>query len=513
MRQSKPLSANRFFFALIVCVLFLFTLIVRFSMLQKSTEPNGLDGYFYALQAKSLVETGRLENPSTQIGYYISGACAFFAKDAITGVKFWSAISSALISLGVFLLLLSLTGKNLLSLLGFLLVSVSPSVATLAINYINNQTGVCFLLLYAASLSALLKNPDSRKKRIFMTATAVLFFALSALSHKVTMMYALILSAVVLLPIAFRALKKVLNGRRALSIVALCLALIFAFFAALVLFRFFRLHAPRFIHAFDYPSLPILHKYLLNAVGLGTFEMTVYPILLYALSFIMLIKKIPCRNLMLLLPVIYFPFWNLDRDMGLRLLLNAVPLGIPLLLYFFHVNGGASVRSVFRKVILTLLNVLLLCAVPITRRIYDPEFDPPYQYYKSVVRSVDLDDDSLLIAHLGLNHVYTYEKGLKDALNWLPNFPVPKEKLWRLSYGASEKRIQKVLSENGLLTEESENLIQKIDDSYTLIREDLWQAYLLHEEERIAEALQNWNNPHEVRPDYIRKPAKQGKEN
>ena len=116
-----------------------------------------------------------------------------------------------------------------------------------------------------------------------------------------------------------------------------------------------------------------------------------------------------------------------------------------------------------------------------------------------------MDDDSLLIAHQPLNHVYTYHKDLKDCLNWLPNFDVPVEKLWRLAYGTSERRIREVLESNNTLPEKSDDLIRKIDFEYTLVREDLWQAYLLYEEPDMVEVLNNWYNPHEVRPDYIRK--------
>ncbi|HIW36909.1 MAG TPA: hypothetical protein IAA30_08025, partial [Candidatus Treponema faecavium] len=44
---------------------------VRFAMLRKTPEPAGLDGYYYALQAKSLIERGALENPDYQTGYYL----------------------------------------------------------------------------------------------------------------------------------------------------------------------------------------------------------------------------------------------------------------------------------------------------------------------------------------------------------------------------------------------------------------------------------------------------------
>ena len=519
-------------FCAILLALCVFVAGVRLSMLQKSSEPNGLDGYFYALQAKSLVETGRLENPSSQIGYYLCGACAFLAKDAITGVKVWSAVSSAGISLAVFLLIFALTGRSFLSLLGFLLASSSPTVTSLGINYINNQTGVCFLLLYSASLALLSRRRFSLNRRtVLLFLLSVLLFALSALSHKVTLVFACALSLIVCVPkiCSFVKQKIVRNLPFALRLALSVFAFVFVLALSFLAFRFFRLHSPRFVHAFDYPSLPILfHKALINAAGLGAIEMSVYAPLLYLLAILAFFKKIPNRHLLLLVPIVYFPFWNLDRDMGIRMWLNAVPLGIPLVLYLFHLLAQKkSNRAVMPSAreqttenartghfdrlndrIICVVCLILFAVLFFTPRAYYPEHDPPYLYYKTVVSSIELDSDSLLIAHLGLNHVYTYEKGLKDALNWLPNFPVPAEKLWRLAYGANEIRIRSLLSKKELSLADSESLIRKIDGNYTLIREDLWQSYLSREDERIARTFENWYNPHEVRPDYIRRARK-----
>ena len=48
-------------FLLFFCTAFVF--FVRWYMLNKSPEPTGLDGYYYALQAKSFMQYGILENP------------------------------------------------------------------------------------------------------------------------------------------------------------------------------------------------------------------------------------------------------------------------------------------------------------------------------------------------------------------------------------------------------------------------------------------------------------------
>ena len=500
----------------LVLLFFAFVACIRFFMLQKSPEPNGLDGYFYALQAKSLMETGHLENPGFQCGYYLCGICSVICRNPIVGVKIWSALSSAGISLAIFLLIYSLTGKIILSILGFFLASASPTITLMGINYINNQTGVLFLILYAASLSKVSKifsvKSYALSSKIFFCTVTFCLLILSILSHKLTLVFSIFLTLVFLLPIFFRILKKY----RALNFLLWTFGILILLAGGFFALKFFRLHSPRFANAFSFPTLPIFsHKSKDSSLGLDAVEMSVYAPLLYFAAICVLIKKRPCRHLLILVPALYFPFWNLESDMGQRLWMTAVPLGIPLCLFFLHlVFGGRDYRvksdddMVSGRWVglgMSALSFLLLIATIFTPHVYDPKTDPPYAYYKKVVRDIDLEKDSLLIAHLGLNHVYTYEKDLKDCLNWLPNFDVAKEKLWRLSYGVSERRIREVLESCNEIPVTARDLIRGIDSNYVLLREDLWQEYLSHEESDIAEALCNWYNPHEVRPDYIRK--------
>ena len=115
-------------------------------------------------------------------------------------------------------------------------------------------------------------------------------------------------------------------------------------------------------------------------------------------------------------------------------------------------------------------------------KIYKPETDPPYEKYFQVVELIELEERSLLIAHHGINHLYTYEKSFRDALNYIPDFPVPVENLWRLAYRIPYATISKMYSENV-----GKKLIKKLPYEYVLIREDLWQEYLQREDDEIAE--------------------------
>ncbi len=525
-KLNKKLNLKKIAIALFLLLMFFLTFSIRFSMLEKTDEPNGLDGYFYSLQAKSFAETGRLENPSRQAGYYLCGIFAKITGEPIMGVKIWSALSSAGISLAIFALLFSLTQKTSFSVAGLLLSASSPTTATMSINYINNQTGLVFLLLYALSLSGLSrflkKNEKSKWKMAFLSLGSICLLALSFTSHKVTLVLSAAVTFVALLPYFLAAIRHSKIPRKVLITFA---ALIF-FVIGILFFKFFSLHSPRFKSSFDF-SFSIFDPIFFRASGKNPirpqdFEMTALAFLTYAFSIIAIVKKIKMRQILLFVPVVFFPFWNYSSDMGLRMWMNSVPLGIPLLLYIIFLireksqqnqkNQTESKKNLVRLgfAFFSTICIFLLFKTP---KVYQPEFDPPYKYYKKVVSDIELEKDSLLIAHLGLNHVYTYEKDLKDALNWLPNFFVAREKLWRLAYGANEKRIRKILKENGIEVNDeeksqAEKLIRRIDMKYTLIREDFWQSYLTLEEKEIASSFKNWYNPYQVRPEYIRKSVK-----
>ncbi|MCR5288456.1 MAG: hypothetical protein K6E51_00530 [Treponema sp.] len=476
---------------------------VRLSMLHKSHEPNGLDGYFYALQARSFIETGHLENPSHEPGYYLCGICSFFTDTPINGVKFWSALSATLTCLAVFLLLFALTKHFLASTLGFLLTASSPTFASMSINFINNQTGICFLLLYVFFLIKLLQSFSFKH-----LLPAVTFLALSMISHKVTLLYAVAVTCIVLLPYikqTFVSFYQKCNTWNTLYKVFILLAITIIFITGCIItYLFFARHSPRFVHAFALPSLPFIHhkRLSMSVTTFGTYEITFYFVILYILGCITFAKKLH-RTLALLIPALFFPMLNLDSDMGVRLFMNAVPLCIPLFVFELYLVFSSIITKKGSIACGIFACLLLYVGLFLTPHVYNPKKDPPYSYYRQIVSKVTLADDTLLIAHLGLNHVYTYYNGLKDALNWLPDFAIPVEKTWRLCYGANENRIRDMLQKTDT------DLISTIDRNYILLREDLWQQYLAIEDTDIAETYKNWYNPYQVRPAYIRKLKKQ----
>lgn len=505
MKKNNFKFILKFFLIIILCAT---TFSVRFFMLQKSNEPNGLDGYFYALQAKSFVERGYLENPSIAPGYYLCGLCSFFTKSPIIAVKIWSAISSTLVSLAIFLILFTSTKNFLISTTGFLLSAASPVFTVFSINYINNQTGIFFLLFFILSI---LKFLESLSKKYLIIGS--IFFILASISHKVTMIYSFVFTIVIFLPTFIQFIKNqfkfFIKGQKAITLVLLFLFFALIFISALL---FFNKHSPRFLNAFSMPSLPFLnHKKLCHEITLfGIFEISFYYFIMYIFAIILLLKKLKI-HLILFVPVLFFPFLNLDSDMGIRLFSNAIPLTIPLFLYELNLLFNFIARKKIISIFGIIFCLILTCFMFYSPRIYNPKNDPPYKYYKKVVSSIHLEKDNLLIAHLGLNHVYTYYNDLKDALNWLPNFDIPIEKTWRLAYGVNSTYLKLFFDNRYSIENLPKNysaLLIPIDSNYTLLREDLWQFYLKNETPEIAQTYNNWYNPHKKRPDFIRKGKK-----
>ena len=138
----KIINSKTFYLSLIIlCTAVIFTL--RFTMLLKSNHPCGLDGYYYALQSKSLLINHALENPDYKTGYYLCALTSFLCRNVITGCKLWAALASTLLSVSIFILLKTFSKNKVISFAGlFLSGFCSPSLASFEINYINNLTGL-----------------------------------------------------------------------------------------------------------------------------------------------------------------------------------------------------------------------------------------------------------------------------------------------------------------------------------------------------------------------------------
>lgn len=455
---------------------------IHLHMLNQSPEPCGLDGYYYAMEARSFMERNHLENPSLGPMFYVSGLMAKTTGDPILAVKLASSTFYALMIPLMFLFLRCFFSHGL-SLAGAFLTAISPSLTAMSVNYLNNLFGLCCLIAFLGFFFS--NNIKGPLKIVLCMATA----SGSILAHQTSLIFLL---AIIVIHILDR------YGVKKEHKPFIPVLIIIVFFLSSVLTLFITGQSERFTGVFSLkPSIPFLWGdfrnrtpqilWLAMSLSMGTS---------YAATLIYYRKTKSFYFTPLLVGLFYFPFWNLSSlDMGYRIYLSAAPAGIFSFIYLL------SFLQIPMKKIPAAIVFLTLPLLLIPYKVYNPKHDPPYAYYREVIAPIDLQENSLLIAHQGLNHLYTYHKGFKDALNYIPDFPIAIERLWRVAYGASWRLL------SSQFPEESQNgLIQELKDPYVLIREDLWQKYLDSEEPLIAGALENnWYNPGGTRPDFIRK--------
>ncbi|MDC7224887.1 MAG: hypothetical protein PQJ60_14160 [Spirochaetales bacterium] len=448
----------------------------RWIMLNKSPWPNGLDGAFYAMEFRSFAERGHLENRDLSPLFRVGGLLTRVTGDAVKSVKLCAALLCLLLTGGVYFLSRSLFPESRdKPLLGALLSALSPALTVMCLNYLNNLAGLGLGLFALGWMVRFI-----RGRRVYRLILGLTFAAAAVLHHRVGAAYLLLI-------LLWYGAKRMWGGGKAGRMVLLILACL-----PLPALFFLRQEYLRFSGSFAFgPGLPLLSPLFRERLPLAvTMEISLYFLFSYALLFRDLFRRRENLSPAWLAPFLFFPFWNLSvLDMGYRMLLSALPAGIILTLYLLPDRLPLPRRA----------GAALLLFLCLTPRLYNPLDDPPYALYHRVVEPIELPMDSLVIAHLGLNHIYTYDKDFRDALNYVPDFPVADNRIWRIARGAPADLLQRLYPEETAAGE-----IQILRGDYLLIREDLWQEYLAWEDEPVRESLNNWYNPHKIRPAYIR---------
>jgi hypothetical protein len=214
-----------------------------------------------------------------------------------------------------------------------------------------------------------------------------------------------------------------------------------------------------------------------------------------------------CTALGVCLFLLYLPFFNLDSlDMGFRLFITGLPLvWIVLSASFFdgRVSGslepspGGGVSGGRRRAGLVLAGLVVAGGLAVSTMAYEPRRDPPYAAYARLFGKFTLPDDSLLVCHQGLSLFYTYTTG-REALNWQPEYAVPRRLLWRLSayvpFALLSRTVPEALADGSL---------RELEDPYHLVREDVWQRFMSLLPEEQAAVFRDWHNPYQVRPAFL----------
>jgi len=171
----------------------------RWQALSISPFPLGVDGYFYPLQVRSLLETGALQYPSSPLTFWWLAPFAA-ATDPITGTKLGAAIGTALVALPAYGVGWHLTKQRGAGLLAAVVATTASTSMYLTSEFIKQGIGLTVALTAIWLLLRALASPT--RTRI---ALALVGFVLSLLAHK--------LAAGVVIAIAIPAVFEEARGR------------------------------------------------------------------------------------------------------------------------------------------------------------------------------------------------------------------------------------------------------------------------------------------------------------
>ncbi len=160
----------------------------RYQFLTVSPYPIGIDGWFYPVQLRSLLDTGSLRYPASPLGFWLLAPFAW-ATDPIVGAKLGASILGAMIAVPMYFVGKRLGGSRATGLLAAALATTSAGSFYLSVEFVKNGIGMTIVTTYVWMLLRALEQRTWTR-----IALAVLVFVASVLTHKVAAAAALIVT-------------------------------------------------------------------------------------------------------------------------------------------------------------------------------------------------------------------------------------------------------------------------------------------------------------------------------
>ncbi|MBT1697583.1 hypothetical protein KK083_11895 [Fulvivirgaceae bacterium PWU4] len=468
--------------------LFSISFVLRYLAFSQTVYANGWDGYFYINQVRSFLEEGKMDVADSALIYPIMMGVQCFTGDYILMYKVTGAILASAFCVMAYLLSLKWSGRNAVALIVGSFCLFSPHLTYFAAQYPKNLLGVIFFLM-------LLYGADARLKVIPLLLLALNFFG-----HRVTAVLSLAYMTL------YAAMKR-MPGRIAMVLILFLFVFVVAGFFLPGILNFFDSERLQGI----FSQHPQFAPYsFVSGFGPGLISSwwlaeIVFCCLVFLAALVLVIKAIIKKNaearftaLILIAAFLIFPFfhWSMDAP-GFRLLLVFILL-CPLFITFL-------LKDVRLRYIAPVSCAMLLFFSAFSYRSYDPSrHDPPYGLYSMMCRELVASKEpcELIIAHKSLAEYVVYATGT-DAMSWIPEYNIEKEKLWRIAAGIKDVQFRFYLSPDDL------KHIHRLSPSYTFVREDIWKKFIANvrqdgNEELISE-LTNWRNPDKGRPYFLLK--------
>jgi len=198
--------------AVLLAILVAWSFGQRYAELTESPFPVGIDGYFYPIQLRSLLETGALAYPASPLTFWLMLPFAA-ATDPITGAKLGAALFGALVAVPAYGVGARLGHSRGAGLVAAALATTSAGSSFLTFEFVKNGIGLTIAL---GALWLVLRALDAPSGRRIALALAGVVAAL--LAHK--MAGAIVVALAAPGTICELVGRGVLRGRRLLYLVA-----------------------------------------------------------------------------------------------------------------------------------------------------------------------------------------------------------------------------------------------------------------------------------------------------
>jgi hypothetical protein len=231
-----------------VAAMVVIAFIARWTYLKSFDWPLGIDGFYYAVQVRSLLQDHRLYYPASPMVFWLMVPAASLLGP-IAGAKLTAALGTSLGVVPVYAIVSRATGQRAAGLVGAAIMATAAGGFYLTVEFVKQGVGLTLALGFVATFAAAIDTREAAARRRWTTAAIVLGSA-TLLSHLTAIGIALCFT----LPVAWVALPggDQADRRRRVALMGAGLVALAILVAALVPATRHRMGLG---HLFDSPSL------------------------------------------------------------------------------------------------------------------------------------------------------------------------------------------------------------------------------------------------------------------
>jgi len=483
-----------------IAILFSLTILIRLFFLFPNSFAVGFDGYYYALQVRSLKETGQLLIADNSLVFQILRFFAMFTQDVVFSNKIAALLFGSFNTALLYLLSIKLRINKWIAFLCGILFLSSYTQNFLGFELQKNNISMTFFLTFLFFFYTSFSN----KKYIICT---FLFFILTLLTHKLMGALAvlfLIIYFIIILIYNETLRKKIIANKK-------LLLLICSSFLMIIIITFF-LSPLRIVDLKNFLSSFALYSGLVNRLkkiifvrNIGTMIELIF---LHIIPFLFIpffktyIKnsknpkqqKYFLSTLFAFSLILIFPFLKFDWDsIAFRfLIINTVPCCV---FIGYMVSISKKKLKTTLQILFLITSILLMSQIPTKIKTFHTRRYPDYKdLYSSMLKIKDyVPLDKKIIAHKGLSSFIWYITGIEGThFTPLENL----DEYYRIVYGFGVIHFEPYLE-----TGNYEKPVE-IKMPYFLVEERLWQKFYNDKKDKI-DFLKEWVNPSQVRPAHV----------